>query len=73
MFSKIGTPEEAKDYKITVLYEKRPQRIIEGSFDKEGLPNDFEKFIEIVREFMLFFGLGEIFNPSIYNRKRKVK
>lgn len=36
----IDTPNETKDYKITIDYKKSPQRVIEGSYDKNGLPED---------------------------------
>ncbi|MDU6032368.1 MAG: hypothetical protein E6Y85_09160, partial [Peptoniphilus harei] len=32
----IGIPDEIRKYKITIDYEKKPQRIIEGDFDKRG-------------------------------------
>lgn len=34
----IDNPNESRDYKITIEYAKKPQRIIEGSFDENGLP-----------------------------------
>jgi hypothetical protein len=37
----IETPNENKDYTITIDYKKNPQRIITGSYDKNGLPEDF--------------------------------
>ena len=42
----IETPNETKDYKITVNYKKKPQCVIEGSYDKNGLPDDFADFAE---------------------------
>ncbi len=37
----IDTQDETKDYKITVDYKKKPRRILTGSFDKKGVPEDF--------------------------------
>ena len=48
----VETPCEAKDYRITINYKKNPQRVIEGSYDKNGLPDDFADFAETVFVFM---------------------
>ena len=65
--------EELKGYKITIELEKDGQRIIIGTFDKKGLPEDWEDFAEAVLDFMLFYGLGEILDPSIYNLIKRRK
>lgn len=69
----IETPNETKDYKITVNYKKKPQCIIEGSCDKNGLPDDFADFAETVVDFIRFYGMGEILNPSVYGKVRRCK
>lgn len=40
----IENPNETKEYKITIHYEKGLKRIIQGTFDKWGLPDDWEQF-----------------------------
>lgn len=67
----IDTPNETKDYKITIDYKKSPQRIIEGSYDKKGLPEDFADFAETVFEFIRFYGLGEVLDPSVYGKAKR--
>lgn len=67
----IDTPNETKDYKITIDYKNSPQRVIEGSYDKNGLPEDFAVFAETVFEFMRFYGMGEIFDPSVYGKAKR--
>lgn len=69
----IETPNETKDYKITVNYKKKPQCVIEGSYDKNGLPDDFADFAEMVFDFIKFYGMGEILNPSVYGKVRRCK
>lgn len=59
----IDTPNETKDYKITIDYKKNPLRVIEGRIDKNGLPEDFADFAQTVLNFIRFYGLGEILNP----------
>ena len=56
----IDTPNETKDYTITIEYKKNPRRTITGSYDKNGLPEDFADFAETVFDFIRFYGLGEI-------------
>lgn len=69
----IDTPNETKDYKITIDYKKNPQRIIEGSYDKNGLPEDFADFAMTVLDFIRFYGLGEILDPSVYCKVKRRK
>ena len=69
----INTPNETKDYTITIDYKKNPSRIIMGSYDKKGLPEDFADFAETVFDFIRFYGLGEILDPSVYGRVKRRK
>lgn len=62
-----------KDYKITIDYKKSPQRVIEGNYDKNGLPEDFADFAETVFEFIRFYGLGEVLDPSVYGKAKRRK
>ena len=64
----IVTQDETIDYTITIDFKKNPQRIMLGSFDKRGLPNDWEEFAKRVFSFMSFYGFGEILNPSVYGK-----
>ena len=67
----MDDPNDTKDYVITIEYKKGPKRIISGSFDKKGLPNGYADFIEEVADFMLFYGMGELFNSSLYNKTKR--
>lgn len=67
----INTPNETKDHKITIEYKKNPQRIIEDSYDKNGLPDDFADFAETVFDFIRFYGMGEILNPLFYGKAKR--
>lgn len=64
----LRNPLETKDYKITVDYLYGDQRVLIGSFDKNGLPDDFPDFAETVFDFMRFYGMGEILDPSVHNK-----
>lgn len=69
----IGIPDKIRKYKITIDYEKKPQRIIEGDFDKRGLPEDFSEFAEILLESLSFYSFEEILNPKFYEKVRRLK
>lgn len=69
----IDTPNETKDYTITIEYKKNPSRTITGSYDKNGLPDDFADFAETVFDFIRFYGLGEILDPSVYGKAKRCK
>ena len=69
----VDNPNETKDYKITIEYKKNPQRVIEGSYDKNGLPDDFSDFAETVFDFIRFYGIGEILDPSVYGKVKRRK
>ncbi len=67
----VETPNETKDYIITIDFEKSPQRIIKGTYDRNGLPDDFEEFAETVFDFIRFYGLGEILDPSVFGKQKR--
>ena len=69
----IDTPNETKEYTITIDFNKNPQRVIRGTFDKNGLPDDFADFAETVFSFMRFYGFGEILDSSIYGKVKRHK
>lgn len=69
----IGIPDEIRKYKLTIDYDKKPQRIIEGDFDKRGLPEDFSEFAEILLESLSFYSFEEILNPKFYEKVRRLK
>lgn len=64
----IRDPLETKDYRITINYLYGEQRVLTGSFDKNGLPDDFSDFAETIFDFMCFYGIGEILNPTVHSK-----
>lgn len=67
----ISDPNETKDYKITVDFQRRPQLVIRGTYDKNGLPEDWPEFAKRIGDFIRFYDLGEILDSSIYSRERR--
>lgn len=39
-----------------------------SSYDKNGLPEDFADFAETLFDFIRFYGLGGILDPSVYGK-----
>ena len=58
---------------VYLKHKRSPQRVIEGSFDKNGLPEDFADFAETVFDFICFYGMGEILDPSVYSKAKRRK
>ena len=67
----IENPLEKKEYTITIQTKNGLNRTIEGTFDRDGLPEDWADFIENVLDFIRFYGLGEIFDDRIYRRGKR--
>ena len=67
----VVDPLETIDYTIKVISQKGNEKLIQGSYDKKGLPDDWAEFMESVFEFMSFYGWGEIMNPPVYGKVRR--
>lgn len=42
--------------------------VLTGTFDKNGLPDDFSDFADTIFDFMRFYGMGEILDPSVHGK-----
>lgn len=69
----VEDPNGRKEYNITIEYRKGPQKIIQGSYDKRGLPKDFENFAIRIFSFIKIYILGEILDPAIYGKIKRRK
>lgn len=69
----IENPLETQDYTITIDFQKGPQRVIQGTYDKKSLPEAWGDFANDVWEFICFYGFGEILNPSVYGKVKRRK
>lgn len=67
----VVDPLETIDYTIKVISQKGNEKLIQGTYDKKGLPDDWAEFMESVFEFMSFYGWGEMMNPSVYGKVRR--
>ena len=67
----VVNPNQTKDYTITVAFDKRPPVVICGTYDKNGLPEDWPELAARLRDFIDDYGLGEILAPSVYLKVRR--
>ncbi len=64
----VEAPEKTPNYKIIVEFKRQEPRIIKGKYYKYGLPIDWPEFIEDLREFIFFYGIGDVFDSDLYER-----
>lgn len=67
----VFDPKESRDYTINICTAGGIKKTIQGTYDRKGLPDDWEDFIKEVFDFITFYGWGEIMSPSIYNKVRR--
>ena len=67
----IDDPMKKSSYKITVHTALGKEKVVEGSFDKRGLPSEWSEFIEKIYDFMNFYGIGELFDRGIYGKAKR--
>ncbi|MDO5562636.1 MAG: hypothetical protein Q4F74_03390 [Synergistaceae bacterium] len=65
-----GDKYEIKEYKITVEYRNSENKILSGTFDRNGLPSDFPRFAALVKEFLRTYSDEEILDPSFYDGRK---
>lgn len=58
-------------YKITIEYKNWEKRILEGNYNRQGLPTDYPYFINAYQWLMQLYGFGEIFSEKNYGRTVK--
>lgn len=66
----MDNPKESKTYTITIDFAHLPSKTITGSFDRRGLPTEWASFANDLREFMLFYGEGELLDRSFYEAQK---
>ena len=69
----VNPKEEDATYRITLEFGEYKPVVLQGSFDKYGLPESWEDFATSLSRFLQNYGSGEILDPSAYNRARRRK
>jgi hypothetical protein len=45
--------------------------VIQGTYDKRALPEFWDDFADSIRQFMYFYGMGEILDPTVYGKVKR--
>ena len=53
-------------YRILVQYRRQPEQVLEGSFDRNGLPETWPAFADRVTAFFRSRTEGALINPALY-------
>jgi len=64
----VAEEDISRTYQITVLYSDKKSASYSGSFDKEGLPDNWADFISRVAAFFDTESLGELFDARTFDR-----
>ncbi len=64
---------ESRVFKLTLSYKSSGRKTISGLYDRDGLPDDWAEFAQMLWSFMRYYGLGEILSPEIYGARRRRK
>lgn len=67
----VEIPGEKRDYEVIIDFRKFPRKVIKGSYDRVGLPLDWEDFIENIKSFMRYFYNVEMFEKTVYDKPRR--
>ena len=66
----MDNPKESKTYTLTIDFAHLPSKTITGSFDRRGLPTEWASFANDLREFLLFYGEGELLDHRFYEAQK---
>lgn len=67
----IADPMVKRDYSILLRSKYGFEYRIEGSYDRDGLPQDWDEFIKEVKMFMSSFMRGDLFDRNAYERPKR--
>ncbi len=63
----VYDPDDQRSYSIEIQSADNQTRIINGSFDKQGLPVDFPKLAMQIEEFLELYDGNELLDPALYH------
>lgn len=64
----VMNPKESLYYEIEIEYKNSLPYYIAGSFDKNGLPEDWDLFVVFIHQYMNFHNFGEIFDAARFEK-----
>ena len=67
----VEDPDDRTSYLITIAYQKGRDRLISGSYDRCGLPQDYAEFMRPIYTLLMEYGLGSMIYPEVYGKARR--
>lgn len=67
----VEDPDDRTSYLITIAYQKGRDRLISGSYDRYGLPQDYAEFMRPIYRLLMEYGLGSMIYPEVYGKARR--
>lgn len=67
----VEDPDDRTSYLITIAYQKGRDRLISGSYDRYGLPQDYAEFMRPIYTLLMEYGLGSMIYPEVYGKARR--
>ena len=64
-------PDITQEYEIVVDYLRRPQLMIQGTYDRYGLPDDWPEFAGYIAGLIEYYGTSQMLRPSVYGKIRR--
>ena len=53
-------------YKCTIIYHAQEETVVEGIYDRDGIPENWTNFINSIKEFLSGYEHRELFKPELY-------
>lgn len=69
----LDDPNESKEYTLSILTKHEDNLTMSGTFDKNGLPVNWEALIENIFSFVSSYGYCELFDKTIYGKAKRRK
>ena len=60
--------ENIKKYSVSLCTKDGNKEIIKGVYNRDGIPYDWTSFMHSLKEFVLQYGIGDIFDRNVYNK-----
>lgn len=67
----IMDDRDTSEYQITVTYQNKEPLELQGTFDKMGLPDDWDEFAEDLFNFLSFYGFADILDSKFYGHRMR--
>lgn len=65
----IFDPLETKNYELSLTFNSGETKMVFGTFDKLGLPENWPEVAGLLSQLLSYYGMGEILTKEAYNQK----